>query len=399
MAYMNIETSRKVMKRHQIDAIVATSAADFCYTSGYHLKGGFLPGASIIPADLALEPIIVVSQYEERMARNKSHFKDIRTYSSWVELVDIKNITDGKQTRVPKPSYFDDKILCDLLSEALKEKKLHGGTIGVRMDSMTHRVYSLLSEKNPKARFVDAGIILDEIQKVKTRDGIEALRMAASIGAKGIEGMIDERVMGATVSELQLRYRKSVIQQITRDNVMQFTFGRGNSVIVGDPFVSLESATHKVSPGDSVFIDCGVLINGHQSDMGRHFVAGKPSPLQTKIYRALLKGYEAGLLMMKPKVKLKEIYNVVHDTIRGNGLDWYTRGHVGHSVGMYPPGEQPPYICPNEETELEPNMVMCLETPLYVNGLGAFIIEDMILITPQGHEVLTLLPRDLVELK
>ena len=79
-------------------------------------------------------------------------------------------------------------------------------------------------------------------------------------------------------------------------------------------------------------------------------------------------------------------------------MDWYTRGHLGHSVGIYPPCEQPPFICADDETELEPHMVMCLETPLYVGGLGAFQIEDMILITPDGHEVLTQLPRDMLEL-
>ena len=71
---------------------------------------------------------------------------------------------------------------------------------------------------------------------------------------------------------------------------------------------------------------------------------------------------------------------------------------MGHSIGIGPI-EQPPYISAEEETELEPNMVICVECGAYVLGrFGAFQIEDMLLVTPGGHEVLTNLPREMIEL-
>ena len=83
--------------------------------------------------------------------------------------------------------------------------------------------------------------------------------------------------------------------------------------------------------------------------------------------------------------------------MRSHGLPNYSRGHFGHSIGMDDQTEEPPFIGPNDSV-LEPGMVMCLELPYYPADVGGFNIEDMILVTESGHEVLTTLPRDLVSL-
>jgi len=57
-------------------------------------------------------------------------------------------------------------------------------------------------------------------------------------------------------------------------------------------------------------------------------------------------------------------------------------------------GEMPPFLSPKEERPLEPGMVMALETPLYVRGLGGFQIEECFLVTDSGYDLLTTLPRD-----
>lgn len=398
MPYMNMETARNLMQKNGVDAIVATAPSDFCFTSGYHLRGGFLPGATVIPADPSIEPVMVVSKYEEPVARATSSFRDIRSFPEWLEIVDVNDVIGNRLSRRPKPSHYDDEQLCLLISSALKDNKLEESTIGVRMPVTPGRTLSILCKQNPKAKFVEAEGILRQLRQIKTAEAIDAIRVAASLGVKGIHGMVAGGVLGEAVGELQLRYRRAVLQAVSCDTVMKFTFGRGVSIIAGDPATSLGSAAHKVSSGTTLFIDCGVVFNGYVSDMGRTFIVGKPNPLQLKIYRALRAGFEEGLALMKPGVTVKTIFNTVQDTIRRSGLEWYSRGHLGHGLGMYPPEEEAPYICADDETVLEPNMVMCLETPLYVNGLGAFQIEDIFLITGGGHEILTQISRDLVEL-
>jgi Xaa-Pro aminopeptidase len=70
---------------------------------------------------------------------------------------------------------------------------------------------------------------------------------------------------------------------------------------------------------------------------------------------------------------------------------------MGHAGGVAPGAEQPPFISATEERVFEPGMVICVESPLYVNGLGGFQVEDEIVITKNGIEVLNAFPRDMVE--
>lgn len=79
--------------------------------------------------------------------------------------------------------------------------------------------------------------------------------------------------------------------------------------------------------------------------------------------------------------------------MRAQGLPWYTRGHIGHAMGLGM-GEIAPYLSPVEHRPLEPGMVIALETPLYIRGLGGFQVEDCYVITRTGAEKFTTLPRD-----
>ena len=76
------------------------------------------------------------------------------------------------------------------------------------------------------------------------------------------------------------------------------------------------------------------------------------------------------------------------------GFDTYSRGHLGHSVGLGHNYEEPPFIAPDEHRPLVAGMVLSLELPLYVHGLGHFQLERMVLVTESGHDVLDDLPFD-----
>ena len=73
-------------------------------------------------------------------------------------------------------------------------------------------------------------------------------------------------------------------------------------------------------------------------------------------------------------------------------------GHFGHGVGASIWSEEWPFISADSDTVLEPGMVMAFETPWYVDGLGGMIIEDQVLITETGAEIMAPLPHDLVRL-
>ena len=76
--------------------------------------------------------------------------------------------------------------------------------------------------------------------------------------------------------DLHIKYKKSVVQEITKDN-LGFRFDH-TLISSGDPFNSSYSPEYKVTNGDVIFIDCGVVVKDYSSDMARTFVVGKPSP-------------------------------------------------------------------------------------------------------------------------
>ena len=91
---------------------------------------------------------------------------------------------------------------------------------------------------------------------------------------------------------------------------------------------------------------------------------------------------------MKPGVKIKEIFNIGYNYVKEK-YPQYERGHLGHSISLGPSTWEAPLITKAEERVLEKGMVLCVEVPLYIKGLGGFNIEDMVLIKENGAEILS----------
>ncbi len=96
-----------------------------------------------------------------------------------------------------------------------------------------------------------------------------------------------------------------------------------------------------------------------------------------------------------PGVTFAQLYAIGSGAMHRAGFPNYSRGHLGHSDGLTQHFEEPPFIAPKEQRPLVPNMVLSLEMPYYVYGVGAFQLERMVLVTDAGHEVLDSLPFEL----
>jgi Xaa-Pro aminopeptidase len=151
-----------------------------------------------------------------------------------------------------------------------------------------------------------------------------------------------------------------------------------------------------VRDGDLIKIDVGCVVGGYSSDGGRTAVLGTPNPDAVRIHDALHRAFDAGFALLKPGMPLAEVYQVTSRTMWDQGFETYGRGHFGHGVGSSIWSEEWPFIAEGSDAVLEPDMVMAFETPWYIDGLGGFIIEDQVLITQSGCEVMSPLPRDLL---
>jgi Xaa-Pro dipeptidase len=133
-------------------------------------------------------------------------------------------------------------------------------------------------------------------------------------------------------------------------------------------------------------------VDGYSSDTGRTFVYDRPNRLQSSLFDALMSGFEAGSKLLAPGVALSEVHRVTQNAIRSAGFDRYTRGHFGHGLGAGLGSEEWPFISADASVEFEAGMVIAFECPWYIDGVGGMIIENQVLITETGHEMMNTLP-------
>jgi Xaa-Pro dipeptidase len=150
--------------------------------------------------------------------------------------------------------------------------------------------------------------------------------------------------------------------------------------------------------GDVVKIDVGCVIDRYSSDGGRTAVLGHAGPAPRRVYDALRAAFDAGIAMLGPHVPLAAIYRTVSASMWNAGFTTYGRGHFGHGVGASIWSEEWPFISADATAVAEPGMVLAFETPYYIDSLGGFIIEDQVLITEGGIEVMAPSPLDLIEI-
>lgn len=381
-----------------IDVLMGVTLQNFRYLSGYWPANAVVRGLflAIVPTDNTLAPALTISQFEEGWARRGSAFDDVRPIQMWVEIDDLEAVEAGTTVERPKPIQFDRRSVLAELDDVLTSRGLRGGRIGYERATAPAGVRQELESAFPSFEFVDATPLFYDLRAIKTPEEIHALTTATELSEAGIRAIfLDSDPRGKTVSQLRLEYEIAVRQRVLADPAgagfeqLRVYISTGASI---GPNVGRNEDV--VRDGDVLWIDCGVQIDGYASDIGRTFSVGRPGATVRRIADALTAGSEAGFELLRPGTAMRDVHRRMQETTRASGLPTYTRGHVGHAVGVAI-GEQPPYLAPSEERPLAPGMVLAFERPYYVRGLGGFQFEENLVITDSGADVLTRLPRGL----
>ena len=148
-----------------------------------------------------------------------------------------------------------------------------------------------------------------------------------------------------------------------------------------------------IKRGETLVVDFGGEAYGYQSDITRSGVVGKASRRQAEIYRIVAEAQMSAIEAVRPGVRCKDVDLAARGYIASKGYgDNFGHG-LGHGVGLEV--HEAPNISPMSEDEVRPGMVFTIEPGIYIPGWGGFRIEDMVLVTEDGSEVLTALPRDI----
>jgi Xaa-Pro aminopeptidase len=136
-----------------------------------------------------------------------------------------------------------------------------------------------------------------------------------------------------------------------------------------------------------VTLDFGVVLDGYMSDMTRTVHLGKAQPEERDVYDAVLAAQEAAVAVVAPGVPSGEIDEAARSVLRHAGLDrWFTHS-TGHGLGLEI--HEGPRLAAKQTQKLEAGMIITVEPGVYMPGRFGLRIEDMVLVTSGGHEILT----------
>jgi Xaa-Pro aminopeptidase len=152
-----------------------------------------------------------------------------------------------------------------------------------------------------------------------------------------------------------------------------------------DPIPIREPTERTIEHGDSVMVDIGAAYDGYQADASRTFVIGEPSELQQRVWEAVSRAYDAALATVRPGVACTRVQRAAAEAAEASGFRLAHR--IGHGIGLATSFEWP--SLDTEEAPLEPGVTICIEPGVYAPGIGNMKLEDDVLITEHGCELLT----------
>ncbi|MEK6248427.1 MAG: Xaa-Pro peptidase family protein [Planctomycetales bacterium] len=274
------------------------------------------------------------------------------------------------------------RSLCKLVGRA----KI--GQLGVEANSLTLAMYNHIGDAIPKVELVACHSLVEQLRCIKDKEEIRSLRAAVAVA---------ERAFDAVRYSLRGELReRDVAHEI--ENRIRLLGGRGCSfppIVAMGPRAALPHAT----PGEQRMDDHGLLLidwgadsaDGYKSDLTRVLVTGKISPKLERIYRVVLKAQVRAIKAIRPGARGCDVDAVARKVIADAGFGKYFGHGLGHGLGL-DIHEEPRLSAANTEP-LKAGMVVTVEPGIYLPGVGGVRIEDDVLVTSDGHEVLTNVPK------
>ncbi|USS40043.1 Xaa-Pro peptidase family protein [Thermococcus aggregans] len=374
------------MEKYDLDVLVSTTPENVLYLSNYQSVSHKLLKEvqiyAVFPRDL--EPVLIIPMSDlDLYADNPSWIKDVRTYGTfYIEEGESTELSKSelrlaKLQKIAKPGLDPFTVLTNVLSE----KGLDKSNIGLDEMGIDYVTQSKLKAMLPEANFKPAYNILREIRMIKTKEEIELLRKSAEISQKAVERMLESVKEGVTERELAQELEEVIVRNGAKPFLTVLGCGTRSA------FPNALPSDYKVKKGDIIRFDGGCEYKGYYSDIAKIAVLERANEKVKKYFKAIALGVEEAANAIEPGVKASEIFQIAMEAVKKAGIPHYRRHHVGHGIGAE--CYDPPILRPSNQTVLEPDMVINIETPYYEFGLGGLQVEITIRVTQDGYELLT----------
>jgi len=305
-------------------------------------------------------------------------------------------ITDFRYVEQAKkqcPGFIIEKHEDTILTQAaMLVKNLGIKTLHFEGDALTFKEYRELSEKAEGIELLNLSEVVDELREIKDKDEVELIKKACRIADDAFSYILKAVTSGMTEKELAWEMEKHMREAGADDLAFETIVASGERGALPHGVAS----SKKLSLGEMITLDFGAKYQGYHSDITRTISLGEPPAKMLEIYEIVLEAQEAALNQIKPGVLAVDVDRVARDIISSRGYGEYFGHGLGHGVGLNI--HEGPRLSPKGKAVLAPGMVVTVEPGIYLPGIGGVRIEDTVLVTDSGFEVLTRSPKSLIVL-
>jgi Xaa-Pro aminopeptidase len=264
--------------------------------------------------------------------------------------------------------------------------------IGFEQDHLTVARFEALKKELPvRAHLVPASGLVEKLRMVKDADEIARIRNSVIANSGALELALKRLKPGVTeaefAAEIDYQNRKLGAEAPAFDTIV--AAGERSALPHAHPGPS------KIVPG-MVLIDMGAFREGYASDMTRMVHLGKAAPRYKRAYRAVLEAQSAAIDAVKAGARTSAVDRAARQVLKGYDLDREFVHSTGHGLGLEI--HESPRIGRKDKTKLEAGMAITIEPGVYIEGWGGIRIEDTVVVTANGCEILTPTTKELREI-
>jgi Xaa-Pro aminopeptidase len=261
-------------------------------------------------------------------------------------------------------------------------RRLRLKRIGYEPGRMTCEQYEALRARLPMgASLQPAAGWIERLRMVKSAGEIERIRGSVKLNSRAFEQAAARVRPGMTESALaaEIEYR------MRRLGAEKPAF---ETIVAGGVRSALPHAQPTAAALEAlVVVDMGAFVDGYASDMTRMLFLGAPNAKVKRAYKAVLEAQLAAIDAVRAGVSAGRVDRAARATLRAHGLDRAFVHSTGHGLGLEI--HEPPRLGKGEKTRLRAGMAITIEPGVYIEGWGGIRIEDTVVVTERGCEILT----------
>ena len=341
----------------ELDAMLLTGEANCYYAAGFMGEG-----------------IALVTR------RGSWYFTDSR----YTEAAD-KAIGDAAVIREVSREKPFSALINEALAEAGAEK---AGFEDQRMTVAEHAVYS----EKLHCTLTPASALMTELRGSKDEEELSCMTAAQRIAEGALEQILKEIRPGMTEKEIAARLNYLMVSA----GAEKTSF---DTIVASGPNGSMPHAVpgmRKVREGDFITMDFGCVYKGYCSDMTRTVALGRPSDEMRNVYDIVLQAQLAGIAAARAGVTGAAIDGAARKVIQDAGYCSYFGHSFGHSLGI--DIHEAPNAAPGNDKPMPDGAVVSAEPGIYLPGKFGVRIEDVMILRPDGAQVITKAPKALLVL-